>query len=157
VRVYTTKGLKEQGRFALYNAKRIVDFFSEASSWLIFFSYLLPFEANIQLQIFGIDYPLPKVDLLAVHEFVIMSYHFFIFLFFYFFIFLFFYFFIFLFFYFFIFLFFYFFIFLFFYFFIFIFYLGILLNWRLTDVTLLVPRRYGELGSYHLPNYCGPV
>jgi aminopeptidase N len=49
VRVYTTKGLKEQGRFALENAHKIVDYFSE---------------------IFHIDYPLPKVDLLAVHEFV---------------------------------------------------------------------------------------
>ncbi|RPA99973.1 hypothetical protein L873DRAFT_1835141 [Choiromyces venosus 120613-1] len=48
VRVYTTKGLEEQGRFALHNAKKIVDYFSE---------------------IFHIDYPLPKVDLLAVHEF----------------------------------------------------------------------------------------
>ncbi|KAF8246649.1 hypothetical protein K440DRAFT_655076 [Wilcoxina mikolae CBS 423.85] len=48
VRVYTTKGLVEQGRFALENARLIVDYFSE---------------------IFKIDYPLPKVDLLAVHEF----------------------------------------------------------------------------------------
>jgi aminopeptidase N len=49
VRVYTTKGLKEQGRFALENAHQIIDYFSE---------------------IFKIDYPLPKADLLAVHEFV---------------------------------------------------------------------------------------
>ena len=49
VRVYTTRGLKEQGRFALDNCHKIVDHFSE---------------------IFQIDYPLPKVDLLAVHEFV---------------------------------------------------------------------------------------
>jgi len=49
VRVYTTKGLKEQGRFALEHAHQIVDYFSE---------------------IFKIDYPLPKADLLAVHEFV---------------------------------------------------------------------------------------
>ena len=48
VRVYTTRGLKEQGRFALHNAHQVVDYFSE---------------------IFGIDYPLPKADLLAVHEF----------------------------------------------------------------------------------------
>lgn len=48
VRVYTTKGLANQGRFALKNAKKIVDYFSE---------------------IFDLDYPLPKVDLLAVHEF----------------------------------------------------------------------------------------
>jgi aminopeptidase N len=49
VRVYTTKGLKEQGRFALEHAHQIIDYFSE---------------------IFKIDYPLPKADLLAVHEFV---------------------------------------------------------------------------------------
>ncbi|KAI9815664.1 MAG: hypothetical protein M1827_002060 [Pycnora praestabilis] len=48
VRVYTTKGLKEQGQFALRNAHQVIDFFSE---------------------IFHIDYPLPKADLLAVHEF----------------------------------------------------------------------------------------
>ncbi|KAI9716899.1 MAG: hypothetical protein M1812_005048 [Candelaria pacifica] len=48
VRVYTTKGLKEQGRFALQNAHKVIDYFSE---------------------IFRIDYPLPKADLLAVHEF----------------------------------------------------------------------------------------
>ncbi|KAI9657062.1 MAG: hypothetical protein M1821_003228 [Bathelium mastoideum] len=49
VRVWTTKGLKEQGRFALANACKVVDLFSE---------------------IFRIEYPLPKVDLLAVHEFI---------------------------------------------------------------------------------------
>lgn len=49
VRVYTTRGLKEQARFALECAHRTVDYFSE---------------------LFGIDYPLPKSDLLAVHEFV---------------------------------------------------------------------------------------
>jgi aminopeptidase N len=48
VRVYTTKGLKEQGRYALEHAHKIIDYFSE---------------------IFKIDYPLPKADLLAVHEF----------------------------------------------------------------------------------------
>ncbi|KAL4915575.1 peptidase family M1-domain-containing protein [Aspergillus aurantiobrunneus] len=48
VRVYTTKGLKEQARFALECAHRTVDYFSE---------------------VFEIEYPLPKVDLLAVHEF----------------------------------------------------------------------------------------
>ncbi|KAF3184457.1 hypothetical protein TWF788_005162 [Orbilia oligospora] len=48
VRVYTTTGLKEQGQFALDNAAKIVDYFSE---------------------VFDIDYPLPKVDMLAVHEF----------------------------------------------------------------------------------------
>ncbi|SMR47200.1 unnamed protein product [Zymoseptoria tritici ST99CH_3D1] len=48
VRVYTTKGLKAQGQLALESAHQVVDYFSE---------------------IFQIDYPLPKVDLLAVHEF----------------------------------------------------------------------------------------
>ena len=48
VRVYTTRGLKEQGHFALEHAHQIVDFYSD---------------------IFGIEYPLPKADLLAVHEF----------------------------------------------------------------------------------------
>jgi len=49
VRVYTTRGLKDQGKLALESAHQVVDYFSE---------------------IFRIDYPLPKVDLLAVHEFV---------------------------------------------------------------------------------------
>lgn len=53
VRVYATRGLKEQGRFALENAHQIVDYFSD---------------------IFRIDYPLPKVDLLAVHEFVSLAF-----------------------------------------------------------------------------------
>ncbi|KAK3377310.1 peptidase family M1-domain-containing protein [Lasiosphaeria ovina] len=48
VRVYTTRGLKEQGRWALEHAPKIIDFFSES---------------------FEIDYPLPKSDILAVHEF----------------------------------------------------------------------------------------
>lgn len=48
VRVYTTRGLKEQGHWALQHAPKIIDFFSEA---------------------FDIDYPLPKSDILAVHEF----------------------------------------------------------------------------------------
>lgn len=48
VRVYTTKGLKQQGQFALDNAHTVIDMFSE---------------------VFDIDYPLPKYDLLAVHEF----------------------------------------------------------------------------------------
>ena len=54
VRVYTTKGLKEQARFALECAHRTVDYFSE---------------------VFEIEYPLPKADLLAVHEFVSLSNH----------------------------------------------------------------------------------
>ncbi|CAK7562827.1 MAG: hypothetical protein SEPTF4163_000683 [Sporothrix epigloea] len=48
VRIYTTRGLKEQGRWALEHAPKYIDFFSES---------------------FGIDYPLPKSDILAVHEF----------------------------------------------------------------------------------------
>ncbi|EMC96716.1 hypothetical protein BAUCODRAFT_34107 [Baudoinia panamericana UAMH 10762] len=48
VRVYTTRGLKDQGRLALDSAHKIVDYYSE---------------------IFQIEYPLPKADLLAVHEF----------------------------------------------------------------------------------------
>ncbi|KAF3766168.1 hypothetical protein M406DRAFT_339443 [Cryphonectria parasitica EP155] len=48
VRVYTTRGLVEQGSWALWHAPKIIDFFSEA---------------------FDIDYPLPKSDILAVHEF----------------------------------------------------------------------------------------
>lgn len=48
VRVYTTRGLKEQAQYALDHAPMTIDYFSE---------------------IFGIDYPLPKADLLAVHEF----------------------------------------------------------------------------------------
>jgi len=47
VRVYTTRGLKNQAYYALDHAPRIIDYFSE---------------------IFDIDYPLPKADLLAVHE-----------------------------------------------------------------------------------------
>lgn len=48
VRVYTTRGLKEQGQWALQHAPKVIDFFSEN---------------------FDIDYPLPKSDILAVHEF----------------------------------------------------------------------------------------
>ncbi|KAK4185428.1 putative aminopeptidase [Podospora australis] len=48
VRVYTTRGLKEQGQWALEHAPKIIDYFSEQ---------------------FEIDYPLPKSDILAVHEF----------------------------------------------------------------------------------------
>lgn len=48
VRVYTTRGLKAQGEWALQHAPKIIDFFSES---------------------FDIDYPLPKSDILAVHEF----------------------------------------------------------------------------------------
>ncbi len=48
VRVYTTRGLVEQGRWALEHAPKYIDFYSEK---------------------FEIDYPLPKSDILAVHEF----------------------------------------------------------------------------------------
>ncbi|EPE34977.1 Metalloproteases (zincins), catalytic [Glarea lozoyensis ATCC 20868] len=48
VRVYTTRGLKSQAQYALDHAPQIIDYFSE---------------------IFDIEYPLPKSDLLAVHEF----------------------------------------------------------------------------------------
>ncbi|KAK2749214.1 hypothetical protein FQN57_006829 [Myotisia sp. PD_48] len=48
VRVYTTRGLKDQAQFALECAAETLDYFSE---------------------VFQIDYPLPKSDLLAVHEF----------------------------------------------------------------------------------------
>jgi len=47
VRVYTTRGLEEQGRLGASVCHQVVDYFSE---------------------IFKIDYPLPKIDLLAVHE-----------------------------------------------------------------------------------------
>ncbi|PCH04577.1 protein of unknown function DUF3358 [Penicillium occitanis (nom. inval.)] len=48
VRVYTTRGLEEQARYALECAHKTVDYFSE---------------------LFGIEYPLPKSDLLCVHAF----------------------------------------------------------------------------------------
>ncbi|KAL3713102.1 hypothetical protein TMatcc_001805 [Talaromyces marneffei ATCC 18224] len=48
VRVYTTKGLEEQARYALECAHKTIDYFSE---------------------LFGIEYPLPKSDLLCVHAF----------------------------------------------------------------------------------------
>ncbi|KAL9131740.1 MAG: hypothetical protein Q9217_000415 [Psora testacea] len=48
VRVYTTRGLKEQGRLGAEVCQKVVDFYSD---------------------IFKIEYPLPKIDLLAVHEF----------------------------------------------------------------------------------------
>ena len=48
VRVYATRGLEDQGKYALELAHQIVDLFSET---------------------FGNDYPIPKADLLAVHDF----------------------------------------------------------------------------------------
>jgi aminopeptidase N len=66
VRVYTTRGLKEQGQYALEHSHKTVDYFSEVRTVL-----LNTKEATLtNMQIFKIDYPLPKVDLLAVHEFV---------------------------------------------------------------------------------------
>jgi aminopeptidase N len=66
VRVYTTRGLRHQGEFALENAKKIVDYFSEVRIAHLGSSVaMLTFK-----KIFDIEYPLPKVDLLAVHEFV---------------------------------------------------------------------------------------
>lgn len=48
VRVYTTRGLTDQARLALEVAAKLIDMYSE---------------------VFDIEYPLPKTDLLAVHEF----------------------------------------------------------------------------------------
>lgn len=48
VRVYTTKGLSGQAHLALDAATKLIDMYSE---------------------VFDIEYPLPKTDLLAVHEF----------------------------------------------------------------------------------------
>ncbi|KAK5133365.1 hypothetical protein LTR08_007799 [Meristemomyces frigidus] len=93
VRVYTTKGLKEQGKLALESAHQVVDYFSEVSmsdisncfqQWRQLAGFRQPYAYSMPLvsfesieelaltviQIFRIDYPLPKVDLLAVHEFV---------------------------------------------------------------------------------------
>ncbi|EXJ83128.1 hypothetical protein A1O1_06747 [Capronia coronata CBS 617.96] len=49
VRVYTTKGLTKYAQFAVQEASRYLDYFSD---------------------IFGVDYPLPKCDHLVVHEFI---------------------------------------------------------------------------------------
>lgn len=57
IRVYTTRGLKSQAQYALDHAPQVIDYFSE---------------------IFDIDYPLPKSDLLAVHEFVSVAIIFFV-------------------------------------------------------------------------------
>lgn len=54
VRVYTTRGLEDQARFALECAHKTIDYFSE---------------------LFGIEYPLPKSDLLCVHAFVRIFVH----------------------------------------------------------------------------------
>ena len=40
VRVYTTRGLKEQGRFGLENAHQVVDYFSEVSGSFFQLDYL---------------------------------------------------------------------------------------------------------------------
>lgn len=68
VRVYTTKGLKEQARFALDNAHKILDFYSDVSNTFNVMIFTRK-KAN-ELQTFCLEYPLPKLDLLAVHEFV---------------------------------------------------------------------------------------
>lgn len=49
VRVYTPVGKKEQGRFGLHVATKILPYFKEY---------------------FGIEYPLPKMDLVAVPDFL---------------------------------------------------------------------------------------
>lgn len=84
VRVYATKGSEEQGRYALDHAWKIIDVLSEVSTSSLSVqsidinqcfrcskSYVLPdlhpwtsFDKRHQ------DYPLPKIDLLAVHDFV---------------------------------------------------------------------------------------
>lgn len=66
VRVYTTKGLVEQGKLALEASHQVVDYFSEVRVH----GFVARRTFANMLQIFQIDYPLPKVDLLAVHEFV---------------------------------------------------------------------------------------
>lgn len=48
VRVYTTPGMEEQGRFALDLAANTLEFFDKT---------------------FGIEYPLPKMDMIAIHDF----------------------------------------------------------------------------------------
>lgn len=48
VRLYAAAGLEEQGRFALEEAAKLVDFYSE---------------------LFRIDYPLAKLDLVAIPDF----------------------------------------------------------------------------------------
>ena len=77
VRVYTTRGMKEQGRFALENAWKIIDYFSEVCRLPepelgshILYGQMAAEQDTDSVQIFKIDYPLPKSDLLAVHEFV---------------------------------------------------------------------------------------
>lgn len=82
VRVYTTKGLKDQGKLALESAHQVIDYFSEVCATLFSLvgrhvsivddAQMKRFEAHLLTtnQVFDIDYPLPKADLLAVHEFV---------------------------------------------------------------------------------------
>ena len=48
VRVYTPLGKKEQGRFGLYVAAKVLPYYKEY---------------------FGVEYPLPKLDLVAVADF----------------------------------------------------------------------------------------
>jgi hypothetical protein len=53
---------------ALESAHQIVDYFSEVGPTTASLPVKLTYADHPQ--IFDIDYPLPKVDLLAVHEFV---------------------------------------------------------------------------------------
>ena len=51
-RIYTTRGMKNQGQHALEHGPKIIDLFSD---------------------LFSVEYPLPKIDILAVHEFVSLN------------------------------------------------------------------------------------
>ena len=57
VRVYTPVGKKDQGRFGLHVATKILPYFKEY---------------------FGVEYPLPKMDLVAVPDFLCGLFHFYI-------------------------------------------------------------------------------
>ena len=58
VRVYTTRGLKEQGRFGLENAHQVVDYFSEVGNGFIRFG-ILSF-SSIPLYLLGAGVPLDQ-------------------------------------------------------------------------------------------------
>ena len=68
VRVYTTRGLKSQAQYALDHAPQIIDVSQYPTLNASILTCLKYFS-----EIFDIDYPLPKSDLLAVHEFVSAS------------------------------------------------------------------------------------
>ena len=55
VRVYTPLGKKEQGRFGLYVAAKVLPYYKEY---------------------FGVEYPLPKMDLVAVADFAAGTFRF---------------------------------------------------------------------------------